>query len=245
MVVRHVRGFVSRRLSREEYLGLHLTIGLFLSLVLLAVFVLIARNVTGHERLIQFDDEVGREVSAYRAEAPIVRHCFLTITWLGSVEVMAALALLGSLVLLLRHHWIQAFIWIIGAAGGGLLDMALKQFFERERPPAPLRDVAISETTRSFPSGHSMGSLIGYGLLAYFLVLKLPRHWQRVAVAGLLALLVLAIGFSRIFMGAHYFSDVLGGFAVGGFWLGVCISAMETLRRRKRALSRAAEDLGG
>src|SRR5439155_11355775 len=118
----------------------------------------------------------------------------------------------------------------IASPVGGVLDVGLKNLFERERPL--FRDLLIVETTKSFPSGHSMGSFFGYGLIAYFLVLMLPRVWLRVCAVCGLALLVLAIGFSRIYLGAHYCSDVLGGFAVGGVWLATCITAVETLRRR-------------
>ena len=76
-----------------------------------------------------------------------------------------------------------------------------------------------------------MGSLIGYGLLAYFLVLLLPRTWQRILAVVVLSALVAAIGFSRIYLGAHYPSDVLGGYAVGGCWLAACISGLEMVRR--------------
>ena len=115
--------------------------------------------------------------------------------------------------------------------------MGLKVLFERERPP--FRDRFIDETTKSFPSGHSMGSLICYGLLAYVLVLVLRRAWVRLLAVSGLSVLVLAIGFSRIYLGAHYVSDVVGGYAVGGVWLAACITAVETVRRRPKSSSTA------
>jgi membrane-associated phospholipid phosphatase len=83
-----------------------------------------------------------------------------------------------------------------------------------------------------------MGSFIAYGMLAYLLVLALPVRRVRIAVVGLLAGLVVLIGFSRIFLGAHWFSDVMGGFAAGGCWLALCISAIEMVRRRRPAPQR-------
>ena len=129
----------------------------------------------------------------------------------------------------------QALVWVLAPAIGGLLDAALKQFYNRPRPL--FRDPAVFEDTLSFPSGHSLASLIAFGLLAYVLVLILPRVWMRVAVVVLLGLLVLSIGFSRAYLGAHYLTDVLGGFAVGGCWLAVCISGLETIRRRRKWLA--------
>jgi undecaprenyl-diphosphatase len=191
----------------------------------------VARSLEADRHLTRFDRTLGKALQLEREDDPWTRDLFLAITQLGSVPAMTALALFGALGLLVNGRRLLALVWVIAPAGGGLLDAGLKVFFERPRPE--FRDPAISETTMSFPSGHSMGSLIGYGMLAYLLVLALPRWWARVAVVGGLAGLVLAIGFSRIYLGAHYFSDVLGGYAVGGFWLAACLSGIETARRRR------------
>ena len=224
--------FLARRLSREEYLGLHLTVGLILSLCLLGCFVAIARSVEGRRHLTLFDETLGLRLQTLREASPITRAVLIGITQLGSVPAMAGLALFVALLLLVGRRRLLAIVWLVAPAGGALLDMALKRFFERDRPP--FRDPAINATTLSFPSGHSMGSLVGYGLLAYLLVLVLPSRSARLAAVCGLGLLVLAIGFSRVYLGAHYLSDVLGGFAVGGFWLAACISGLEAIRRRPR-----------
>jgi undecaprenyl-diphosphatase len=225
-------GFLARRLSREEYLGLHLTVGLLLSVGLVIVFALIAHGIEKPEHLARLDERLGQELAASRAESPALRHTFLSITQLGSFPAMSGLALFGVLILLLLRRRLLALVWVVAPAGGGLLDTALKLSYERTRPP--FHDPAIHEATLSFPSGHSMGSLVGYGLLAYVLVLASPRRWlQGLVIAGLGALVAL-IGFSRVYLGAHYLSDVLGGFTVGGFWLAVCITGLEIVRRKSR-----------
>src|SRR5262249_56884002 len=83
-----------------------------------------------------------------------------------------------------------------------------------------------------FASGHWMGSIIGYGLLAYVLVLLLPWRRAKAAVVVALAVLILGIGFSRIYLGAHWLTDVIGGFTLGACWLAVCVAILETFRRR-------------
>jgi undecaprenyl-diphosphatase len=229
-----LRGFIARRFSRGEYLGLYLTAGLLCSLCLLIVFAVLVHSIPRSRHLIPFDQALGLRLQEYRQASPGVRAVFIAITELGSVRALAGLTLLVALLLIVRGRTLTALVWLIAPMAGGLLDLGLKELFQRERPP--FRDHFIDETTKSFPSGHSMGSLITYGLLAYVLVLALPRAGLRILAVSGLTILVLAIGFSRIFLGAHYFSDVLGGYAVGGVWLAACIMALETIRRQPKNL---------
>jgi len=77
-----------------------------------------------------------------------------------------------------------------------------------------------------------MVSLIAYGMLAYVLIILRSRsHRSRLVIVGLTTLLVLTIGLSRLYLGAHYFSDVVGGYAAGMLWLSACISGLEVTRR--------------
>jgi len=77
-----------------------------------------------------------------------------------------------------------------------------------------------------------MGSLVAYGMLAYVLVLHLRSTAARNAVIAGAIVLVLVIGFTRLFLGVHFFSDVVAGYAAGTVWLAVCISGLEVLRRK-------------
>ena len=99
--------------------------------------------------------------------------------------------------------------------------MTLKQVFRRLRPQ--LSEPWVTEPGWSFPSGHAMGSLVAYGFLAYLLTRITPDHFPRRTAIALLAGLVLLIGFSRIYLGAHFLSDVIGGYAGAAVWLTFCI----------------------
>src|SRR5205823_14113617 len=95
----------------------------------------------------------------------------------------------------------------------------------------------------SFPSGHAMGSLIGYGMLAYVLVvLRFHRRSTQISVLLGAALLIMAVGVSRLYLGVHYFSDVVGGYAAGLLWLAACISGVEIARRRAALVAAAGVD---
>src|SRR5918997_2230091 len=135
--------------------------------------------------------------------------------YVGSVAVAAAL--------LAHRRWAALSAWLAAVLGGEALNLLLKDLFARPRPrfERPL----VDETSHSFPSGQAMESLVVYGTLAYFDVLAL-RGWSKRALSvGGVAVLVIMIGFSRAYLGAHYISDVVGGFAAGGAWLCGVITA--------------------
>ena len=238
MIRRHVRGFISRRLSSQEVLGLHLTVGLLVCLLLVAAFGIVAHAVVGEEALTAFDQRVGHELQAHRDQHPEARHAMIVVTEIGSPEAMAGLTVLVALALMMRRRRLLTMVWLFAMVATALLNSGLKTAFGRDRPP--FRDPIIDEQSHSFPSGHSMGSVIAFGLLAYFLLLALSDRRERIAVVLVAGSLALLIGFSRIYLGAHYFSDVVGGFAVGGAWLSVCISSTEVARRRARRRHREA-----
>ncbi|HWQ61496.1 MAG TPA: phosphatase PAP2 family protein, partial [Negativicutes bacterium] len=112
---------------------------------------------------------------------------------------------------------------VVCLGGAALLNFLLKHLFERARPDM---FTVISVTGYSFPSGHAMVSLCFYGMVAYLLCRHLPRLAPQLLVYGLTAALVTAVGFSRIYLGVHYPSDVLGGYIAGGTWLLFCVSLL-------------------
>jgi len=147
-------------------------------------------------------------------------------------------SLLGVTVLTLAvsaYLWIKRFrFWVLklllAVFGGMLLNLLLKHLFVRQRPH--FDDPLLTLNTYSFPSGHSMTATVFYGTLCV-LVASRVRHWRwrvfAIAVAGFMILLV---GFSRIYLGAHYLSDVLAAIAEGLAWLAFSLIAVGELQRR-------------
>ena len=111
--------------------------------------------------------------------------------------------------------------WLIAVLGGETLNLLLKDLFARPRPS--FEHPLVVETSYSFPSGQAMESLLVYGMLAYFAVLTSRSQRMRVVSVCGAAVVVALIGFSRVYLGAHYVSDVVGGFAAGGAWLSAVI----------------------
>ena len=232
MVWEHLHEKVAARLSRRRYLGLHLTLGLLFSLALVFAFSVLGHHANGQGALSRFDTAFGLWLADHRRGEMLLRVLLMTLTLLGSFEFMVVFVPLVGVLLWRRRRRLLAVIWLVAGVGAGVLNQALKNFYDRPRPV--FKDPWVYESNQSFPSGHSLGSLVIFGLLAYLLALLLPNWRGRVVAVAGTALLVFLIGFSRIYLGAHYFSDVLGGFCVGAAWLAACITAVESVRLHPR-----------
>lgn len=165
--------------------------------------------------------------SLVAGDAPLVAAA-RAVTWLGSTGVLCAVIGAAAIVLAFRRRWRLAAYLLITGAGALVLDPVLKSLVGRLRP-AVAHPIAHG-TGNSFPSGHSLGSVVCYG--AIFLVfLPAARGRWRTAFTAAIAVLVALIGISRILLGVHYLSDVLGGWALGITWLGITATAFELTRR--------------
>lgn len=228
----HLWSFFGQRLAPDNYLGLHLTLGLLLSLLALSFFAGIADEIVEQEQLTQFDLALA---TALHQNANLDQVAiFKIITSLGNLPVLAVVGLGVAVALILRRQWFLLTGWLVTLAGGGLLNWILKVIFQRSRPE--LANPFVHEQGWSFPSGHAMLSLVTYGMLAYLLVIGLNRYLEKVVIV-VVVLMVLLIGFSRLYLGAHYFSDVVAGYAAGTVWLAACISGVEVARRRQQSQS--------
>ena len=136
------------------------------------------------------------------------------ITTLGSLEFLGALVVAVAAVLAWLRQWKPAITMVVSGLLTLLLRQVLKELFHRPRPELW---AALSENSYSFPSGHALGSVIIYGVLIYLLSRSRPR-W-RSFLWGLYGVLVVAIGFSRLYLGLHWPTDVLGGWAFGALAL--------------------------
>jgi undecaprenyl-diphosphatase len=151
------------------------------------------------------------------------------MTELGSPLVIAGLTLVGGLVLYRRGQRIAPIAVVVSLLGSWLWDLMLKRQYGRPRPPGPW---LVHATGYSFPSGHAVVAVAFYGVLAYYLIRR-PLHGDRGLAAVLFSVLVvMLIGISRIYLGVHYPSDVIAGWAIGGVWASLCIMGAAAVRDR-------------
>jgi hypothetical protein len=153
---------VHNRLPRSRYLALHLIAGWVLSLGLLCLFLAISQLIGPGSRVARWDDEVARACRDHREASPSLRRFFLIVTDAGSIRTLTLVVVGLSTILALLHRRLLLLIFLLGPMAGGIIDSELKNWFERSRPP--MFEAAVHECSMSFPSGHSLGSLVTYGL---------------------------------------------------------------------------------
>ena len=151
------------------------------------------------------------------------------VTELGSGE-WIGIALTGIILFLIwKRSWLATATMIIAVPGGMLLNELLKIEVHRDRPF--FHDPFGAWSGYSFASGHTVGALLLYGQLALFIVPSLKSPLWRGITISIAILLVFVVGFTRVALGAHYLTDVLGAVVFGILWLGLCVMASRPLRR--------------
>ena len=128
-------------------------------------------------------------------------------------------------------------MWVvlIGLGGAALLNIILKLLFERVRPD--LWEQLVVETSFSFPSGHSMASAALAGVIIYFIIRSRLKVWLKSTAIAAAVIYVALVGFSRLYLGVHYPTDVVGGWLVTSLWLLVTIPVIEKIFRSRRSAS--------
>jgi undecaprenyl-diphosphatase len=181
------------------------------------LFAWIAESVT-EQRTETFDLFVRTHIHHY-ASPPMTRLMF-AITWLGGDGLSFAAILV--LIIFIWLHWRRATLWMLVTLAGALvLDLTLKYAFHRMRPTPYFGPIPH---TYSFPSGHALFSFCFYGVLAGLLAGRIRSLPLRIFIWTSAAILVLAIGISRIYLGVHYPSDVLGGYLTATLWVATMVA---------------------
>jgi undecaprenyl-diphosphatase len=127
------------------------------------------------------------------------------------------------------HYWLLALL--LSVPGGMLLNVLLKHLYQRARPV--FDEPLVSLPTYSFPSGHTVAATLFYGLLAAYTVMTVQRWRTRLLAMAGAVLMVLLVALSRIYLGAHYPTDIVGAVLEGTGWLAFCVTGVSTWRRRR------------
>lgn len=239
------RTFVRARLDPDNYLGLQLTLGALVLVAAAWLFGAIAEDVLTSAPLILVDAAIAQW--AHRHASPEVTQFMLVVSrWNGTLAICSYAALVAA-VLAWRRAWYWLGTLIATVPAGMLINVMMKLAFHRARPS--FDDPIVTLTTYSFPSGHVAGATLFYGFL-FALLASRTRSWTARLALGLAALaMIVLVASSRMYLGAHYLSDVLAAFAEGTAWLTLCVVGIHTYRRHRaeerRLLSSLAAGAAG
>jgi membrane-associated protein len=220
------RAFLFRRFSPGDYLGLHLTLGLGLSLIALLIFGDVMNLLLTSAAVPHFDIALAaalRETASPRSDA-----WWRVVSGLDAIPVVILPGLALGLLLVPRRGWLPFIGWSGAMIGTLVLDRAAQYFVfpTRSAIPAP---AAFAWGT---PSGRAIDAVVGYGMAAYLLILLAPRHRTGIVAVASVTVLVLAACFGRLYLGEGYFSDLVSGIAAGCMWLSASLTGLEVARRR-------------
>ena len=217
--------WLRRRGDPRRFDGLALTLLVAAAAYMAVLFAGLVEEVLESDEIDAIDDAIAAVFAGYRN--PYLIRLFTWVTQLGDTMTLAAVAIVATGFLWARGPvWGIAAVWVT-VAGSQVTSWAGKFLIDRGRPEFELDVAAWSP---SFPSGHATGAMAVYGIIAYVIARDLPTGHRRFAVIYWVAILIAAIGFSRIYLTVHHASDVAAGFLVGGFWVLAGVVVLEYSR---------------
>ena len=220
--------FLRARLSRSSDVGLRLTLSILLFIGATWLFAGVAEDVVTGDPLVAVDQVVTHWFQQHSADG--VTRWMLLVTDAHDVVPLSALGLAFALHLGWRRDWYWLLTLFLVLPGGMLLNLLLKQIFQRGRPI--LDEPLLGLASYSFPSGHVTGATLIYGVLAAFFAARTSELGRQAALYATACLIVLLVAITRVYLGAHYFSDVVAAAAWATAWLVLCLVLVGELRRR-------------
>jgi membrane-associated phospholipid phosphatase len=218
---------VRRRLDPDARYGLRLSLFALAFLLVAIPFGLLLDQVKNNRGLVRLDTSAANHLHGWvRGSDELVRN-LKVLTFFGSPVWFYIIVIPAVIWLWRKGHPRLAIFLVVTTLGGGLVDTVVKEAVNRARPS--LTDPVATAHGKSFPSGHAMSSTFTYGALLLVFLPVVARRYRPVAV-GAAALLVVAICFSRLALGVHFITDVVGGVVLGLAWLAASTAAFSIWR---------------
>ncbi len=190
-------------------------------------FAVLGYSLISHSPLVQLDQSIYETLIAKAKSAPPRINELMIFGFFLGKQVPILIVTLLSIYFLYKRYWRELAMILLSSGAGSFVWNFFVNYFARPRP-AIQTGLAV-RAIPSFPSGHTMSAIIVYGFLAYLFVPKMPsRFWKWMFVIAMAAI-VLFDGFSRIFQGSHYLTDVLAGYALGLAWAALVYTLVENI----------------
>ena len=201
------------------------------------IFANLAEDVVNHEPLTITDADFSNWLHVHQTSW--LTDLLLVITNLHSTLGITILTVPVAVYLWRRRSRRRIIGLIVTIYGGMLLNVWLKVIFQRARPH--FDDPLLTLTSYSFPSGHTMAATVFYGVLCAIILPRVSAgRWKVITILAAIFMIAL-VGFSRIYLGVHYLSDVIGAMLEGAAWLTICLTAFETFQRSRRLRRKSNE----
>lgn len=225
--------FVGRRLLWSDPLGLRLTLGVVAAALCWFIFFGIVQDLVAGDPLIRSDLRVSTFLQTMRA--PALNAVMVFFTYLGNWQIIVGTAIAFSALLYRRQKWWWLISFLAAFACGEATMQLVKLGFGRARPD--LQNAILPAAGASFPSGHTLASMVVYGTLTIYLMSRVDRLPVKFVIALLGTLTIALVGFSRIYLGVHWPSDVLASFALGAAWIftSMAVTSIMFSRRETQA----------
>ena len=220
---------VNKALQLKRPRDVRFWIAMAVMIVAAAAFAVIARDVWETAPILKQDMQVS--VWLHTHGSPVFSAFLFAITQVHSTVGIPIRSLVVAY-FLWRHgdrYWVLSLA--VAVAGGLLLNVILKFVFHRDRPTWD--DPILSLASSSFPSGHTAGATLFYGFLAAYMVWRMKKPAARVLVVVACAFMVALVGFSRIYLGVHFLSDVLAAISMSTVWLVVSLVTVRAYAKRR------------
>jgi membrane-associated phospholipid phosphatase len=205
--------------------------GIVVLLVTSAVFAVIAATVATKDPILQRDLQV--LVWLHTHGSPVFTAFLLAVTQLHSTIGVTVFTVILAIVLARRHKWYWVLALGLAVGGGMVLNVILKLIFHRDRPV--WEDPLLTLATNSFPSGHAAGATLFYGFFSVYVVSHVKELSLRAICVVISVLMVALVAFSRMYLGVHYLSDVLGAISMSTAWLVLCLWGVRIYSKKRRA----------
>ncbi len=203
--------FLKKRFSKNERYNLSFSLNVGLAFLVFLFFLGLAQDIIFLDHFVKVDTRIMNLVSNLRDIQ--TAKFFLFFTYLGNVQVIASLGVVVLAVLALSGKWRMVKLFFASVISGEFLYYFIKLLIHRTRP-----DISFSLIPRdgyAFPSGHATSSIIFYGMLGFLLWHLFRKRWQKILITLLVIAVIFTVGFSRIYLGVHWTSDVLAGWSLG------------------------------
>jgi undecaprenyl-diphosphatase len=196
------------------------------------LFGAMAFNLYAHGPLLDWDRIIANTLPVIGLKSPPIVKTIMDAGFYIGDQVVVALEILLGIYFIFKRYWQELATVAIGAAGSSLIFLLISNFVARQRPPT---QIWIVLTIPGFPSGHAIGVVVFYGLMAYWLAPKVRTAFLKGIVIAAALLVMGFVGFSRIFTGGHYLTDVLAGYAVGIAYFGAVYTLIEIYFQRRKS----------